>query len=228
LVRRLSIENLESRNMMCGPDVNGDGSVLASDALAVINHISNDAAVYAKNLDVNCNGSVTALDALVIINELDRINRHQATHTVKFSISPNISTYGLSKEDIQWGIEAAFKAYEAVGDVDFQVVSSGAPYNISSGELYLGNGWHARGWVLGCCNIQIHNGWVSAGHSVNTPNAFWWKAITSKQALKQIMMHEIGHAVMNWGHSSDLNSSTDVFNSFERNSIINKWGESKL
>lgn len=234
--RTLSIEPLEARYLLAGTDVNGDGKTSAADALAVINHISSEQPAYVSSLDVNDSGTVTALDALIVINELDRDPPPVVvtpSHTVTFSIASNISTYGFTYEQITEAIEEAFERYEEVGDVDFVAVPSGGTYRISSGELYLGGGLHARGWVIGCCSIQIHSGYVSAGHSVNRPDAFWWKAMASTASIRNIVMHEIGHAVLNWGHSSDpysvmsTNSSTGVFNSAERAGIVAKWGAAK-
>ena len=62
-------------------DVNDDGSVTASDALEVINHLSrnesNDIALLALDaffLDSNADGRVSAADALAVINGMNRLS----------------------------------------------------------------------------------------------------------------------------------------------------------
>ncbi len=88
--RRLAAESLERRQMLAGDvcmhnldmptDVNGDGHVTSSDALAVVNHMTRLRSaegdspavptVTPKMVDVDNNGDVTARDALMVINDL--------------------------------------------------------------------------------------------------------------------------------------------------------------
>jgi hypothetical protein len=244
--RKLRVETLEKRFLLSGldnTDINLDYKTTASDALAIINHIAkHDNGIAPQpgpysNLDVNNDGKVTARDALNVINTMAIMNNVER-YTVKVYIHPNISTYGLSKEEIRWAISDAFHEYEKASNLDFVQVNSAsqARFTITSGELYLGNGVHARGWVkdgIRGRNLQFHNGWVAPGHERSGPGGFWWRAMSSPQALKQIVQHEIGH-VNGWGHTSNtscvmhINASTDDFCSVEINSLIKHYGKSRI
>ncbi len=89
--RILRAESLERRQLLAGDimsmhnairptDVNDDGHVTATDALAVINYINQDELLQGGEgespvapvlADVDANGFVTAVDALMVINELN-------------------------------------------------------------------------------------------------------------------------------------------------------------
>jgi len=88
--RTLRPERLEPRQLLAGDlglhnadnpsDVNGDGNISSSDALAVVNYIAREHAgegeaipttnPQPKQVDVDDSGSVTAKDVLIVINDL--------------------------------------------------------------------------------------------------------------------------------------------------------------
>ena len=241
--RKLKLEQLESRKLLHGGrlDTNHDDKITVADALTVINHIAEERA-YVDHCDVNSNNIVSALDALIVINKVQRINTVNPRYEVTFRVANDISTVGYTKQDIMDAIESAFQEYELVGDVDFKITNNGK-YSISSDELWMGATWgsayryhHARGWVKGgngSTIIQIHNGKVKAEHQKDG-QAKDWQAFSSKNALKRVLMHEIGHALMYWNHTSDksavmhINGSSEVFSEYEVDSIIRKWGRSQI
>jgi hypothetical protein len=118
-----------------------------------------------------------------------------------------------------------------------KLVASGGQYNISSGELYLGDkgypfGSHARGWNLprlGGNIIQFHNGHLSAHQNVQHIER-QWKAFSSPKALKTIMQHEFGHAAFSFPHSNDrncvmhINGNRDDFCPAEANWLKSRYG----
>lgn len=85
--RRLGLERLDTRLLLAGDltneanplDVNADESITASDALAIINHVSRqhqraegEERPTLMYMDVNADGNVTIGDALRVINGLNR------------------------------------------------------------------------------------------------------------------------------------------------------------
>ena len=258
--RRLIIEKLEDKKLLHAGhfeavDVNDDGRVSANDALIALNYLSRSNDEYNENTDVNMDGRNSALDVLIIINHIqeeipqpdpdpmpdpDPPPPPKPRYSVTFRVANDISTVGYTKEQIMEAIEQAFQEYEKVGDVDFVITNNGK-YSISSDELWLGRyygpayqTWHARGWVLprvGGTTIQIHNGKIKAAHSITGTDRDW-KAFSSQDALKRILQHEIGHAVMSWNHSGDddavmnINASNSKFNEWEVDQIIRRWGKS--
>lgn len=260
--RKLNIEKLEDKKLLHAGhfeavDVNDDGIVSANDALIAINHLYKRNNEYNENTDVNIDARNSALDVLIIINHIqeeipqpdpdppqpdpDPPEPPKPRYLVTFRVSNNISTVGYTKKQIMEAIEQAFQEYEKVGDVDFVITNKGK-YSISSDELWLGRyygpayqTWHARGWVLprvGGTTIQIHNGKIKAAHSVTGEDRDW-KAFSSQDAMKRILQHEIGHAVMSWHHSNDraavmnINASSSEFNAWEVDQIIRRWGKSQ-
>lgn len=247
--------------MLCGDieaaDVNNDDRITGADAIAIVNRIGHqDVTEY----DVNCDGKVSAIDAIFTINRIgevvppppppppppadpwDNLNARDVprpgARVITFHVGGSLSTFGLTQEQVLNGIAAAAAAFENLVNVDFRFVRTGGDYEISTGELYLGNGVHARGWnypTIGGRHIQLHNGFVSRGHSRNHPDiSFNWRAITSERAVQTLLMHEMGHALMRWGHSSSTscvmhtNGSRQDWCGSERSALLNRYGASRV
>ncbi|MCG8653958.1 MAG: dockerin type I domain-containing protein, partial [Pirellulales bacterium] len=103
-VVQLGIGNLN--NAQLSTDVNGDGDTSASDALRVINALSQSTTVASAQtvaqqlgtpnlVDVNNDGNVSALDALLIINELSRraaglAERETIAEVVESTLTPGV------------------------------------------------------------------------------------------------------------------------------------------
>lgn len=245
--RKLRFERLEEKNLLAGPadgvgfghtDVNLDNQTTANDALIAINHIGATQAEIRENpnLDVTGDGQVTALDALNVINEMHR-QRHtnyRRTFTIQLG---KTDTYGLSHNEIQWAIRVAQTEYEKIANVRLKIVPWGqGQYTLASKEIYvpqLGFGVHARGLANGIPGNKMwfHDGHISAGHSRNRPDAFDWVAFGSKEALVGVIMHEEGHAVFGYGHSSDTNANMHInapryFSQGEINRLVSQYGRS--
>ncbi len=208
-------------------DVNLDFSVTSADALAVINEIARNGEQPAQfsNFDVNGDGRITVADALAVVNEIAR----PRTHVVTFALGP-INTHGLEPGEVLWAINSALAEYEAIGDVDFRLTSGRGDFHIRSAELHLGNGVHARGLAsLGGNVIQFHNGHISAANSRERVE-FDFIMFKTPQGLKQVIQHEIGHALMRFGHSGDtscvmnINAATDQWCPAEIAGITRRYG----
>lgn len=227
--------------MMAGnTDVNLDYQTTAADALYVINHmgryedVAPAAPKYQRQPDVNGDNKVTAIDALLVINAIPKYAAIPKVYS--FSVANDVSTYGLTRENIDWAISNAIHEVELVGNVDLRPVAPPhGRWHIASRELYIGNWQHARGQTLdgiGGKQLRFHNGHVSE-RNTQKDYSFWWTAFASAQGLKQVVQHELGHG-MGFGHTSNtscvmhINASTDQWCSHERNTFIRWWGPSTL
>ncbi len=236
-MRSFTAESLEQR-VMLHADVNLDFSVTALDALTVINYLDREQPVLVADyhaLDVNRDGRVTALDALNVINYLHRMTE---AHPIVMTFSlGSIDTYGLSDDEVRWAINEAFEEYEQVANLDMRVQSSGQ-FVIASSSLWLGGPYHARGQLLGN-QILFHSGILYPGQHDGTINGdpnqtAYWYAFRTPQALKQVVMHEIGHTIFGTTHSDStscvmhINASTDHFCRSEAATLTSRYGVSQI
>ncbi len=51
-------------------DANGDGSILTTDAILVLQHIANSSVVVQKGADANGDGSILTTDAILILQKI--------------------------------------------------------------------------------------------------------------------------------------------------------------
>ena len=231
------VERLEPRLMMHG-DVNLDGQATSLDALVVLNELrAADAAEIRvdryDNRDVNNDRSITALDALLVLN---LVRQKIDAPTITFELGP-VDTVGLSRDEVDWAIREAIQTYEDASGIDMRIVSRNGQYRISSGTLwygpYCGGCWtHVRGWTYptyGGRDIQFHSGQVTA-ESHPDGVAFEWKAISSPQALKTILIHEFGHTLgLNWRHVNNdgcvmsINAVSETFCQSELDRLLARW-----
>ena len=204
--RRLRIQPLE-RRIALHADVNLDGAVTSADALAVINDVANE--IYRLNSDVNNDGKVTVVDALQVVN---RLAKHQPSRVYEIRLG-KIDTYGLTEEQVRWAINQAFADYEKIIDVGFKIVTTGrGDYVLSSKEIQLGNGLHAKGIAnaVGGRYMFFHNGIVSDQPEKCQP-CYWEKLWSGNpNTLRKVIRHEVSHAVFSidmggdrHGHSND-------------------------
>lgn len=196
--RILSLEKLEDRRLLHA-DVNLDNQITAADALSVINHIG-EPALYA-NANVNGDDRISSLDALVVINILAK---PPPTQIITITLG-KLDVYGISPDQVKWAINESIYSFENQSpELDIRFVNSGGTFHLSSGELYLGNGVHARGWNkpgLGGHILQFHDGTIAPGHSRFGTRL--WNPYGVPLNLMKIVRHEVGHGLFRWGHTSD-------------------------
>lgn len=111
-----------------------------------------------------------------------------------------IPSYGFSNVEFNIAVEGTWsRFFESIADVKFSRLVSAKRANIvvTTKEIYLGRGTHARGLRNGR-NIWLHSGEVSAGHSLNRPDKFFTKVFASQEDIQQVLAHEFGH-YLGWG-----------------------------
>ena len=131
---------------------------------------------------------------------------------------------GLSREEVIGGLIAGFYQFEKIWDINFVFTPPGenAHFNVTFTTVIIG-GQHTRGGYFGGNDVRLHSGQGFA------PGVVW----SSFHGIKQIFMHEVGHAI-GFGHTSDpncvmhTNASAPEFCASEVAAHLGFFGPSKI
>jgi len=156
--------------------------------------------------------------------------------TYRIRIDQAAKIYPFTEHQTQVALRESFAYFTEIANVRFVFVEAAEQYSIVTREIYAGNGIHYRGSCpVGGNQWSIHSGWVSAGHSRNRPDAFWWAPFgDSLNGAKTVSCHEAGHSsLLSWGGAAShcvnpsctfhLNASGQ-WCPIHRQRIISKWG----
>ena len=232
----LTFEKLESRNLMTfiadinpNIDVNQDNNFTPADALIIINEI-NSGNSSSFNTDINNDGTVAPLDALQVINVLNRIPDTIFRVNIRDS-----DTIGFNNQQVLAAIDIAFEEYETIANIGFIYTNIAPHVNITTSEIYLGNGVHARGQFTYPNLIELHNGIIAPFHHSgrNGPidKQLLFQVYGNEAHIQQIIGHEFGH-YLGFGHSNNTNCRMNInappgFCNTEVQILQSRFGKSK-